>query len=135
MEGLAAWYPQIRSAHVGLVAASGALFSLRALGALAGARWPLRRGPRLASIAIDTLLLAAGVTLWAVLRLDLGHSPWLAAKLVLLVLYVVLGSLALRSARSAGVRLAGLLAAWAVFGTMVAIARTRNPWVWWGWIG
>lgn len=133
MEGLAAWYPQIKSAHVSLVAASGALFSLRALGVLAGARWPLRRGPRVASVAIDTLLLAAGATLWALLRLDLGHSPWLGAKLVLLAFYVALGSAALHGRRSTGVRVAGLLAAWALFGTMVAIARSRDPWVWWHW--
>jgi uncharacterized membrane protein SirB2 len=134
VEALAAWYPQLKLTHLVLVAASGTLFSLRALGVLAGARWPLRRGPRVASVAIDTLLLAAGATLWAVLGLDLGHSPWLAAKLVLLLLYIVLGSVALRGERSTAARLGFLLAAWAVFAAMVAIARTRDPWIWWHWI-
>ena len=77
----AVWYPIVKPAHVGLVAVSGALFALRGVGLLAGARWPQRLPWRIASVVIDTLLLLAGATLWAILRLDLAATPWLAAKL------------------------------------------------------
>ena len=122
------WTPQIRHAHIGLVAASGSLFALRGAGVLVGAHWPMRGAVRAAAVAIDTLLLAAGATLWALLRLDpLTRDPWLAAKLGLLVVYIGLGTLALKGARRPAQRLAGLLAALAVFATMVSVAVTRHP--------
>lgn len=121
-------YPQIRHAHVGLVAASGSLFALRGAAGLAGARWPMRGGVRAAAVAIDTLLLGAGVTLWALLHLDpLVRDHWLAAKLGLLVAYVVLGTLALQRTRRPAQRAVFLLAALLVFGTMVSVAVTRHP--------
>ena len=122
-----AWVPQIRQGHVALVGLSGCLFALRGAGVLAGARWPLHAGLRWASVAIDTLLLTAGVMLWTVLRLSPLRDPWLAAKLLLLVVYIVLGSYALKRARSPAARAGFLLAALLVFATMVSIALTRHP--------
>lgn len=119
-------YPALRQVHVALVVFSGTLFALRAAGVLAGARWPLAPGPRFAAIGIDTLLLAAGVTLWIMLGLNPLRETWLGAKLVLLVVYVGLGTMALRRARGTGARLAWTAAALACFGAMVAIARTHG---------
>ena len=58
------------------------------------------------------------------------HEAWLASKLVLLVVYVMLGSFALKRARSQGARLACLLAALLCAAVMVMIARTRDPLGW-----
>lgn len=124
---LAPWYPWIKQAHIALVTASGVLFALRGLALLAGARWPLRPAARISSVAIDTLLLAAGATLWALLQLNPLRELWLGAKLALLVLYVLLGTWALKRARGNGPRLLLLAAALLVFATMVSIAMTRRP--------
>jgi uncharacterized membrane protein SirB2 len=64
MEG-STGYLLLKHSHVGLVAASGSLFALRGVAVLIGARWPMHAGVRTASVAIDTLLLAAGVSLFA----------------------------------------------------------------------
>lgn len=125
------WYPQVRQAHIALVSASGALFALRGLGLLAGANWPRRTAWRVASVAVDTLLLAAGATLWALLRLDLAAAPWLAAKLALLVAYVGLGTLALKGERPPARRALWLAAAVLVFATMVSVAVTHHPLGFW----
>ena len=127
MSALAPWYLQIKQAHMLFVAASGSLFLLRGLGVLAGARWPLHGSLRVASVAIDTLLLAAGATLWALLQLNPLRDQWLGAKLILLLLYVVLGSFALRRARGTASRALFLIAAAAVFATMVGIAIAHHP--------
>ena len=82
------FYPHIKLAHMALVAASGALFALRGAAVLAGQAWPLRTPLRMASVAIDTALLAAGAALWALLSLDPLRDAWLGTKLLLLVLYV-----------------------------------------------
>jgi uncharacterized membrane protein SirB2 len=133
MNSLAAWYPWIKQSHIALVVASGTLFALRGMAVLAGARWPRQATVRVASVVIDTLLLGAGVTLWTVLQLNPIRDHWLAAKLVLLVLYVVLGTLALKGARSAPHRLVFLLAAMLTFATMVGVALTHHPLGFWRW--
>ncbi len=127
MSALAAWYPQLKQGHVFLVTLSGSLFLLRGLGAVAGARWPGHAGLRVASVAIDTLLFAAGATLWFLLQLNPLRDHWLGAKLILLMAYVVLGSFALKRARSAGARVLFLTAALAVFATMIGIAIAHHP--------
>ena len=66
---LAEFYPQIKQLHVALVLASGAL--------LAAQTWPMRRSTRTLSVIIDTLPLAAGVTLWWLLSLHPLHDTWL----------------------------------------------------------
>ena len=84
MADFAAWYPQLKAAHIGLVMASGLLFALRGALVLAGQGWAMARPWRMLSYGIDTALLAAGVTLWAGLSLNPVSSHWLGAKLLLL---------------------------------------------------
>jgi uncharacterized membrane protein SirB2 len=95
---------QIKQLHVGLVAMSGLLFAVRGTAVLSGQRWAMRRPWRWLSYAIVTLLLSAGVGLWAVLSLNPGQSLWLETKLLLLVLYIVLGSLTLKRAPTPATR-------------------------------
>jgi uncharacterized membrane protein SirB2 len=73
------------------------------------------------------VLLTAALMLMSVLHVNPGNQPWLAAKLSLLVVYVVLGSFALKRARTPRARLACFIAALAVFLSIVTIARTRDP--------
>ncbi|WP_119289050.1 SirB2 family protein [Azohydromonas sediminis] len=120
-------YAALRHLHVTLVGASGALFALRALAVLGGARWPLSMWLRIASVALDTLLFAAGVTLWVRLGLNPLRDHWLGVKLVLLAVYVVLGAWALRRAPTRRAKAGCLVAALAVFGFMVTVAVTRHP--------
>jgi uncharacterized membrane protein SirB2 len=125
------WVVPLRRTHVALVLASGGLFALRGVAVLLAARWPMQRAVRLASVVIDSALLAAGVALWTLLQLNPLRDPWLGAKLVLLMAYIVLGSFALRRARSTVARAGFLLAALAVFATMLGVALTRDPLGFW----
>ena len=120
-------YPQLRQAHVALVAASGLLFAFRGAAVLAGRSWPMRAPLRWLSYAIDTLLLAAGGTLWWLLSLGPLQSPWLGTKLVLLVLYIVLGSLALKRARSAAGRRRAYAGALATYAFIASVAVAHHP--------
>ena len=120
-------YALIKPLHVALVAASGLLFAARGAGVLAGSGWPMRPAWRHASVAIDTLLLGAGVTLWLLLSLHPLRNAWLGTKLLLLMAYIVLGSFALRRARGRRARWACYAAALAVFCAMVGIARAHHP--------
>lgn len=132
MNGLA-WVPPVRQAHLALVVLSGLLFAVRGAGVLVGARWPLHKALRVGSVVIDTLLLSAGVMLWTLLQLNPLRDHWLGAKLALLVLYIVLGSFALKRAGSTATRTAFFVAALTVFATMLSIGWTRLPWGMWRW--
>lgn len=121
------FYPQIRLAHIGFVAASGTLFAARAIATVAGARWSASKTARRASWLIDTGLLAAALLLLYVLGLNPFVVPWLAAKLALLLVYIALGTMALRRARSTASRLAWSVAALACFGMIVSIAIAHDP--------
>jgi uncharacterized membrane protein SirB2 len=123
-------YVALRHAHIGLVALSGGWFALRAAGQLAGARWPLSLPARAASWAIDTSLLTAGALLWAALQIHPLVQTWLGVKLVLLVVYVGLGTMALRRARTPAARLGWTLAALGCFGFMVSVALAHHPLGW-----
>lgn len=120
-------YPLLKPLHITLVAASGLLFAARGAGVLAGRAWPMRPAWRHTSVVIDTGLLAAGVGLWTMLSLHPAQQPWLGAKLGLLLVYIVLGSLALKRAPSQAARAACYVAALAVFFWMVSIARAHHP--------
>lgn len=82
------------------------------------------------SMVIDSLLLAAGLTLWAWRGFHPGADAWLHTKLALLVAYIVAGSFALKRARSAGGRLGALLLAATLFAAMIGAALAHHPLGW-----
>lgn len=113
--------------HVGAVTASLSLFTLRWLGVLTGAAWPLRPAVRGISVLIDTVLLAAGIGL--LLSSGWIHAVplWLWTKWVLLLAYIGCGTWALRRARTpAGHALAGVLAL-LLAAHIVGAALWRHP--------
>lgn len=122
------FYAPLRFLHLAAVIASGSLFLLRgALAASGHGALALARPARILSYAIDTVLLAAGVALVVMLPAAFFAGGWLHAKLALLVVYIVLGYLALRS-RPGGLRQYALLAAaLATFGAIFLVARSHDP--------
>jgi uncharacterized membrane protein SirB2 len=124
-------YPALLHLHRASVAASIALFVARGLGVGAQHAWPMRPFWRYLSVAIDVLLLLAGSGLWALLALNPLQQHWLGAKLVLLGVYIVLGSFALKRGRTRVQRLLFFIAALAVVLSMVGIALARHPAGWW----
>jgi len=128
------FYPQVRAVHIGAVLISGTLFALRGAGVLAGARWPMALPLRLLSYSIDTVLLTAALMLLAMLPAAVFANHWLAVKLALLVVYVVLGSFALKRGRSPRVRAICFAAAVVVFVGIFGIARTHQPLGWLHWL-
>ena len=124
------FYPQVRSVHITAVIASGALFAARGFGTLARHGWPQATAVRWSSYAVDTVLLTAAVMLVAMLPSTMFANGWLAAKLMLLVVYVVAGTMALRRSRTPRDRAVWLAAALGLYAAMVGIARLHHPLGW-----
>jgi uncharacterized membrane protein SirB2 len=121
------FYSQIKWVHIAAVSASGILFFIRGLALHAGAAWPMAAPLRYLSYAIDTVLLTAALMLVTILHQYPFVHGWLTVKVLLLLVYVVLGSLALKRGRTRAVRVACWLAALAVYLFIVTVARTHNP--------
>ena len=121
------FYFQIKMVHIAAVLASGGLFAVRGALVLAGVKWAMSAPLRYLSYTIDTVLLTAALILLTALKLNPFVVPWLSVKLALLVVYVVLGSLALKRARSRRSRAVFYVAALATFAFMYFVARAHHP--------
>ena len=121
------FYPYIKLVHVAAVVASGSLFLLRGLAVQGGAAWGMVAPVRYLSYSIDIVLLAAALMLLTLLPAAVFANGWLWLKLALLVVYVGLGTIALKRGRTRAVRLTCFVAALLVFAAMYVIARTHDP--------
>ena len=122
------YYAEIKLAHVAAVFASGSLFLLRGLMVQTGRQdWALSAALRYLSYTIDTALLAAALMLLAILPAATYANGWLAAKIALLLVYIVFGSFALKRAATQRKRLGFFVAAVVTFAFMLTIAWTRQP--------
>jgi uncharacterized membrane protein SirB2 len=121
------FYPETRLVHIAAVIASGGLFFLRGLAVQLGAAWAMAAPLRYLSYSIDVVLLTAALMLSSMLRQYPFVQSWLTAKVVLLVVYIVLGSFALKRGRTRAVRKVCFGAAVAVYLAIVAIAQAHHP--------
>jgi uncharacterized membrane protein SirB2 len=127
---LSQYFAEIREVHIGCVALSGSLFFLRGSLRLLGHSIANHPFLRISSVLIDTVLLSAAVLLTLIVRQFPLTDGWLTMKLVLLVVYVVLGSLALRRAQRRTQAIA-FAAALLTYLTIIGVAVTHSPLSWW----
>lgn len=124
-------YLILRNLHVGAVVVSFGLFLLRGLWMLAAPHRLRVRWVRIAPHVVDTVLLASAIALAVrTLQYPLAQS-WLSAKVLGLVVYIVLGRIALKG-RTRAQRIPAFLLAIMAFAYIVAVAMTRDPLPWTG---
>lgn len=75
----------------------------------------------------DTLLIISAIILVRQSDLIFLTTPWLQAKIVALILYITLGLIAFRFAKTKTVSLLAWIGAILVFSYIVAVAITKNP--------
>lgn len=106
---------------------SGVLFALRGGGVLAGAHWPMFAPLRYLTYTVDTVLLTAALMLATLLHQYPFVHAWLTVKVLLLVVYIVLGTFALKRGRSRAMRAGCFAAALLVYLFIASVARTHQP--------
>ncbi|HEY0939721.1 MAG TPA: SirB2 family protein [Steroidobacter sp.] len=121
------FYPQIKMVHVAAVIASGSLFLLRGAALHAGMTWVMAAPLRYLSYAIDTTLLTAALMLATVLHQYPFVHSWLTVKVLLLVVYIGLGSFALKRGSTRKTRVLCWLAALLVYVFIISVARYHHP--------
>jgi len=126
-----AHYAWVKSVHVAAVVVSGLVFLIRGILVQAGKDRLEQAAPvRFASYGIDTVLLGAALLLVAMLPAAALANHWLAAKLAMVVAYIVMGTFALRRARTRRMRAAFLACAIAAYAAVIGIAIAHHPLGW-----
>jgi uncharacterized membrane protein SirB2 len=123
-------YLVLKYLHLGAVAVSFGLFFLRGLWMMAAPGKLAARWVRVVPHVIDTVLLVSAIALAANTAQYPFVQPWLTAKVLALLLYILLGTVAIRRGRTRRVRIVAWILALLVFGYIVAVARTRDPSPW-----
>lgn len=121
------FYPQIKSIHVAAVMLSGLLFLARGAAVHAGMTWAMAAPLRYLSYLIDTTLLTAALMLSTLLHQYPFVHGWLTVKVGLLVVYIVLGTFALKRGSTRKVRVLCWLAALLVYVFIITVARAHHP--------
>uniref|UniRef100_UPI003D335E7B SirB2 family protein n=1 Tax=Granulosicoccus sp. 3-233 TaxID=3417969 RepID=UPI003D335E7B len=119
-------YLIVKSVHQLAVTLSVSLFTLRALGSLAGARWPKRPALRISQHVNDSCLLLSALSLAVLSGLAPWNTPWLAVKILGLLIYIVLGTQVMREQNTLFFRGLSLVSALLVFGFIVSVAVNRS---------
>jgi uncharacterized membrane protein SirB2 len=117
----------LKSIHIACVVLSFMLFFMRGIWLMRGSSLMQQRWVKIAPHSIDTILLTSAILLAWQLGYSPVNSPWLAAKIGALLLYIGLGMLAFRFAKTNGLRLWAWMAALLTFAYIVATAITHDP--------
>ncbi len=119
-------YAILRSLHIATVHATLILFLLRSF-------WMLTDSPRLQARWIrvvphvnDSPLLFAAIAMLVVGGWNPLAQPWLPAKIIGLLAYIGLGTMALKRGKTKAIRVKALIAALGIFGYIVAVAITKQ---------
>ena len=123
-------YLPLKYTHLALAVVSISGFLLRGFWMMAGSSLTGHRIVRTAPHVVDTLFLLSGIALVMRLALPVMQSPWLLAKFVGLLIYIILGTIALRRGPTMPVRQVAFVGALSAFAYIVGAAVSKSPASW-----
>lgn len=119
-------YAALLKIHLAAAGISLALFLLRGAWRMMDSPMNNRKWVKIVPHVNDTLLLAAAIAMLAVAGLNPLEHGWLMAKIIALVAYIALGTIALKRGKTPLQRNLAFIGALAVFGYIVAVAASKQ---------
>lgn len=116
----------IKHIHVTFVILTFISFSMRVYWMIAGSGLLHNKVVKIVPHIIDTLLLLSGLTMAIMYYGAFYQQQWLMFKLLGVVIYIILGSIALKLGKTKPIRVVAVFAAWAVFFYIIIIVRNHN---------
>ncbi len=126
---MADYYLYIKYLHITCVVISITLFLLRSMWTLRGSRMLATPWARSVPHYVDTTLLAAAILLMGIIHQYPLQASWLTAKVSGLLAHILFGLLFFHYKGSWVLRKTALALSLLAFGYIVAVALTRNPFV------
>ncbi|MDO6563657.1 SirB2 family protein [Amphritea sp. 1_MG-2023] len=124
-------YLALKHTHITFAVLSILLFSLRGFWMLTTPEKLQRRWVKIVPHIIDTLLLLSAIALTVSINQYPFTHDWLTAKLLGLIAYIVLGTIALKRGKTRNIRLLALLMALTCVAYIVWVAFKHSalPWL------
>ncbi|WP_372883210.1 SirB2 family protein [Psychromonas sp.] len=123
-------YLLIKHLHMGMAYLSISLFVFRSILSVIESRLLHNKLLRTLPHIIDTLLLIFAVWLMSIIKQYPFADAWLTAKLLALLVYIGVGSIAIKRGKSAVVRLWAGIFAVLIFAYIIGVAKTHNVLSW-----
>lgn len=125
-------YAAIKHIHLLTVAISLGLFSLRGVWMLLDSPQLQKRWVKILPHIVDTALLVSALALCVIIGQYPFVEGWLTAKVLGLVAYIVLGTIALKRGKTKTIRVTALVAALISVAYIVGAAIKHSPMSWLG---
>ncbi len=124
-------YMGLKHLHMTCVALSASLFVLRFAWRMQGSALSQRKLVKIAPHVIDTCLLLSALGLAVMASINPFEQTWLAAKIIALLLYIFLGTMAIKRSKTQRGQLISFAFACGVFAYIIAVAMTKQvmPWM------
>lgn len=121
------YYYSLRIIHISCAILSISGFILRGVWLIQGSPWLHSKVAERLPHIVDSLLLFTALVMVYLSQQYPFVLHWLTVKVVFLIIYILLGMLALRWGKSRNTRIVAWIMAVAVFGYIVSVAITRSP--------
>jgi len=119
-------YQTIKYIHITCALLSGSLFFIRGCWMCADSSMLQRRWVKIAPHLIDTVLLTTAIIMAVWSQQYPFAVNWLSAKLVALILYIFLGTIALKRGKTKSQKITAFILALAVFCYILAVAVSKR---------
>lgn len=116
--------------HLSTVIFSLTFFAIRGAWMLLDMPILQKRWVRILPQVIDSILLTSAIGLTLTIHQYPFVNDWLTAKILALMLYILLGTFALRRGRTKQIRSIAFCSALLVMGYILWVARTHTPFPW-----
>lgn len=120
-------YLLLKMIHVSSVVISYSLFFLRGIWLMQDSNNLRQRWVKVLPHVIDTILLTSAIALAILIQQDPLNNAWLTAKVIGLLIYILLGMIAIRFGKTKKIRIAAWIGAQCVFIYIVLVALSKNP--------
>jgi len=120
----------VKTIHVSCVVLSFAGFFIRGIWMMQDSSNLKLRWVKIAPHIIDTFLLASAIVLAVQMHISPLEQSWLMAKIIALLAYIGIGTVALREGRSKQVRVSAWFWGLAIFVYIVSVALTKSVLGW-----
>lgn len=123
-------YLLLRHLHTSMAVLTISGFMLRGYWMLTGSDKLQQRLTRVLPHIVDTIFLASGIAMLVVASLNPFSQSWLVAKFAGLLLYILLGTVALRRGSTPQIRSLAFVAALSMYAYVIGVALSKSPASW-----
>lgn len=116
----------LKLGHVACVVISGSLFIFRYARLSLYPDQPLTKALKVVPHINDTVLLFSAIGMLSLIGLNPFKTPWLLAKIVALLVYIVLGTICMRSLPGSRRQAVSFVAAISVFAYIVLVGLSKQ---------